>query len=426
MTKFFLLALAITVGLQGASKPKQVKNSVSPKLIEITNEAYVLGALDAQIRQKNDLAARYFNTLYLKTGQKEYLYQSLRMIEQSGESEKLAALTQNALNVHPGDETLRRFAIIALLKSGKYSQAAQESSALSEQTKAAADYALNAEALIKLGNFQGAYGALKKGYDITHDEEMADRIALIMYAHLGQKKEAIAFLKEHISGHGNTKVLGKRLASFYADSGDLDAAALMYEQTYDLTNDPLVAQEAVKIYAYQQNIPKLNALLEKSGLNDPALLELYVREKQFSKASELAKKLYKLDQNPLYLAQSAVFAYEAAENKNDPLLLNEVVDGLKKANSELESPLYANYLGYLMIDHEIDIDGGIEYVKKALAAQPESPFYIDSLAWGYYKKGECAEALRLMKQVEAVMGTDEQEVKDHLEAIQKCKTKEKK
>jgi len=426
MTKFFLLILAITVGLQGASKPKQVKNSVPIKPVEITNEAYVLGALDAQVRQKNDLAARYFNILYVKTGRKEYLYQSLRMVEQSGDSEKLAALTQSALVLNPEDQTLRRFAIIALLKSGKYSQAAQESSVLSEQTKAAADYALNAEALIKLGNFQGGYSALKKGYDITHDEEMADRIALIMYAHLGQKKEAMVFLKEHIGEHGNSKNIGKRLASFYADSGDLDTAALMYEQTYDLTQDPMIAQEAIKIYAYQQNIPKLNAMLEKSGVNDPALLELYVRDKQFAKASELAKKLYKQDQNPLYLAQSAVFAYEAAVNKNDPLLLSEVVDGLKRANSEIESPLYANYLGYLMIDHDIDVDGGMVYVKKALVAQPDSPYYIDSLAWGYYKKGECGEALRLMKQVVSMIGTEEDEVKEHLKAIEKCKTKEKK
>ncbi|MDD4854949.1 MAG: hypothetical protein PHU41_03800, partial [Sulfuricurvum sp.] len=304
--------------------------------------------------------------------------------------------------------------------------AAQESSALSEQTKAAADYALNAEALIKLGNFQGGYSALKKGYDSTHDEEMADRIALILYAHLGQKKEGIAFLKEHIGEHGNSKVLGKRLGSFYADSGEFDDAALMYEQTYALTLDPLIAQEAIKIYAYQQNIVKLNIILEKTGINDPLLLELYIRNKQFDKASELAKKLYKKDQNPLYLAQSSVFAYEASANKNDPLLLNEVVDGLKQVNSEIESPLYANYLGYLMIDHDIDVDGGMVYVKKALAAQPESPFYIDSLAWGHYKKGECAEALRLMKQVESMIGTEEQEVKDHLKTIEMCKTKEKK
>ena len=424
MNKFFLIVLVMTLGLEAATKPKEQKNILSP--LEINNETYVLAALDAQMRQKHDLAASYFETLYGKTGRKEYLYQSLRMVEQSNNGEKLTRLTQNALAANPEDQTLQRFAVIALLKSGKYSQAAQESLTLSEQTKAAGDYALNAEALIKLGNFQGAYVALKKGYDLTHDEEMADRISLIMYAHLEQKKEAIAFLKEHIAAYGNSKIIGKRLGSLYADSGALDEAALIYEQTYDLALDPLIAQEIIKIYAYKQDIVKLSSILEKSGVNDPLLLELYVRNKQFDKASELAKKLYKKDQDPLYLAQSSVFAYEAAINKNDPLLLAAVVDGLKEANREMESPLYANYLGYLMIDHDIDVDAGIVYVKKALLAEPESPFYLDSLAWGYYKKGECIEALRLIKQVESMIGTDEQEVKDHIKAIEMCKTKEKK
>lgn len=422
MNKFFLLVLVVTAGLHGGMTTKE-KKSVLP--FEINNETYILAALDAQMRQKHDLAASYFETLYGKTKQKEYLYQSLRMIEKSNDSEKLTRLAKAALVTYPEDQTLQRFIIIALLKEGKYSQAAQESASLSEQTKAAGDYALNAEALIKLGNFQGAYVALKKGYDLTHDEDMADRIALIMYAHLEQKKEAIHFLQDHISAHGNSKVIGKRLGSLYADSGELDDAALMYEQAYDLSSDPLIAQEAIKIYAYQQNVLKLNAILEKSNVNDPLLLELYVRNKQFDKASELAKKLYKLEQNPLYLAQSAVFAYEASNNKNDPILLKKVVDGLKQANSEAESPLYNNYLGYLMIDHDIDVDGGMVYVKKALVAQPESPYYIDSLAWGHYKKGECAEALRLIKQVESMIGIEEDEVNDHLKAIEKCKTKEK-
>ena len=38
---------------------------------------------------------------------------------------------------------------------------------------------------------------------------------------------------------------------------------------------------------------------------------------------------------------------------------------------------------------------------------------------------ECTEALRLIRQVESMVGTDEQEVIDHLKAIEKCKTKEK-
>jgi len=91
----------------------------------------------------------------------------------------------------------------------------------------------------------------------------------------------------------------------------------------------------------------------------------------------------------------------------------------------VDDPLYLNYLGYLMIDHDLNITEGMGYVRKALEKQPGSPFYIDSLAWGNYKLGECTEALRLMKQVESMIGTEEEEVKEHLKAIEKCKTKEK-
>ena len=99
---------------------------------------------------------------------------------------------------------------------------------------------------------------------------------------------------------------------------------------------------------------------------------------------------------------------------------------MKQANAQVEDPVYLNYLGYLMIDHDLGIKEGMQYVQKALDKQPESPFYIDSLAWGKYKLGECAEASRLIKKVEELIGTDEQEVREHIKAIQQCKTKDKK
>lgn len=392
--------------------------------VEISDETYILAAMDAQLRKKYDLAFQYFQYLYQKTGQKEYLYNSLRMYESQKSSAQFTKAMQEALAKNPDDAMLLRFHIVALLKEGKYSQAANESRILSQQTKEASDYLLNAEALIKLGNYQSGYSELKKAYMITYDEETAERIALLMYTQLGQKEEAIIFLKEHIGVHGNSKRLGKRLGSLYADSGALEDAVTIYEATYELSNDPSIAQDAVKIYVYRQEFQKLTVLLEKSEVNDPLLLELYVRNKDFSKASELARKLYKKEANPLYLAQSSVFEYEAATNRNDITLLKKVVEDLKQANAQVEDPIYLNYLGYLMIDHDLGVKEGMVYVQKALDKQPESAFYIDSLAWGKYKLGECAEALRLIQQVESMVGTNEQEVKDHIKAIQQCKTKE--
>lgn len=417
MIKLFFLVLLLASITNAA--PKVIQNS---NLLEDTFSLY---ALDAQMRQKHHQASEFFGELYKQTSKKEYLYQSLRMLEQSNDTKTLAQKTASELVKSPDDETLKRFEIIALLKEGNFAEASQKGSLLSESSKKAPDYLLYAESRLKLGDYLGGVAILKKAYALNFDETTAERIALIQYAQLDEKAEAIKFLKEHLGTHGNSQSLGKRLGSFYADSAQLNDAALIYEQTYDAFKDSSVADEALKIYLYQQDIPKMTTLLEKSGLNDPLLLDLYVKVKAFDKASILAQRLYEREDNPLYLAQSAVFKYEGAVDRRDPVLVTQVMEGLKKALQDLEEPLYLNYLGYLMIDHDLNVSEGMGYVRRALEKQPDSPFYIDSLAWGYYKQNECVEALRLIKQVESMIGSDEDEVRDHLRAIEKCKTKEK-
>ena len=416
MIKSFI-AIVLAVSVANAA-PQTLHNG------NVLEDTFSLYALDAQMRQKYHQASGFFAELYKQTSKKEYLYQSLRMLEQSNDIKSLSKIISEALAKDPEDEILNRFEIIVLLKEGKFAEASQKAFLHSEKSKTSPDYLLYAEARLKLGDYAGTVGALKKSYGLNYDETTAERIALIQYTQLDEKSEAIAFLKEHIGTHGNSQILGKRLGSLYADKGALEDAAEIYEQTYDSFKDPSVAEEALKIYLYQQNIPKMTALLEKSQMNDPLLLDLYVRVKSFDKASALAQTLYEREDNPLYLAQSSVFKYEGAANRNDPSLLSDVVEGLKRANTDLQEPLYLNYLGYLMIDHDLNVTEGMGYVRRALEKQPDSPYYIDSLAWGHYKLNECVEALRLIKQVESMIGSDEQEVKDHLKAIEKCKTKE--
>jgi len=415
MTRFFLAVLLSAIIAEAKPSGR----------VDTFEDTYVLYALDAQVRQKYHRSSAFFGELYNRTSKKEYLYQSLRMLEEANDIKELAKETAEALKRSPEDMTLKRFEVVALLKKGDFAQASQKAFLLSQNSSNASDYLLYGESRLKLSDYKGAVGALKKAYALDFDESTAERIALIEYAHLGKKNEAVKFLKEHIGTHGNSVAIGRRLASLYADSGALNDAAALYEQTYEAFGDPTLADEAAKIYLYQKDFSKLTVLLEKSHINEPMLLDLYVQAKQFKKASELAYKVYEEQNDPLYLAQSAVYKYEGSARRNDPALVSEVVGKLKKALMDVEEPMLLNYLGYLMIDHDVNVSEGMGYVRRALAKQPDSPYYIDSLAWGHYKQNDCAEALRLIKQVESMIGTGEQEVKDHLKAIEACKTKEK-
>ena len=85
-----------------------------------------------------------------------------------------------------------------------------------------------------------------------------------------------------------------------------------------------------------------------------------------------------------------------------------------------DDSLYLNYYGYTLIDHGLDIDRGIALVRRALKQQPKNPYYLDSLAWGLYKKGECAQAKKVMEEVIAAGKIKEPEIAMHRKKIESC------
>lgn len=165
------------------------------------------------------------------------------------------------------------------------------------------------------------------------------------------------------------------------------------------------------------------SFLQSSSSDDELLLQVYINAKNYKKASAIAEKLYFETDDINYLGQSAIFEYESHENKNDKKMQKRVIDKLKKVASIEKRPLYLNYLGYLMIDHSIDIKGGMRYVREALKIEPNSAYYLDSLAWGYYRLGNCKKATQIINKVKKLDGGDDPEVLNHVKAIEKCKNK---
>ncbi len=161
--------------------------------------------------------------------------------------------------------------------------------------------------------------------------------------------------------------------------------------------------------------------LENSSSDDKLLLQLYIQAKNYEKATLIANKLYEDTAEIDYLGQNAIFTYESAKDKNDVKMQNKVINKLKRVIQVDDNALYLNYLGYLLIDHEIDVKLGIEYIEKALEQQPNSTYYLDSKAWGYYKLGECLKAQKLILEVMKLEGGDEPEVLKHYEKIKKCR-----
>lgn len=72
-----------------------------------------------------------------------------------------------------------------------------------------------------------------------------------------------------------------------------------------------------------------------------------------------------------------------------------------------------NYLGYSYVDRGTNLDEALGMIERAVAAQPDSGFIIDSLAWAYYRLGRYQDAVEPMERASLLEPVDPI-VTDHL------------
>jgi predicted Zn-dependent protease len=420
MIKSFFFALSVLLFI-GCSSHNELDIAKHPNKKAFEQEdTYILYALYAEEKKEYIAAAGLYEMLYRNAKKKEYQYRELNNYSVAGDYTTLLQQTRRYIQEGETDFQLRRFEILALIATDQYEEGKRKALALVEESKAAEDYLLVSEIYVKEKHYDTAIKYLERAYTINYDEAILDQMAVILYVNLDRKSDAIAQLESHSRLHSCSTKVCMRLASFYSQDNNLEGMLSTYLRLYEHEPSDEVGEAIIRIYSYQKNTPKLLLFLEKSRMQDPLLLQLYIEKKSYKKAANLAKELYKSKGEIAYLGQSAIFSYESAEDKNDTAMLSDVMSTLKKVINNKPTPLFLNYLGYLMIDHELDVEEGIKYVNRALLIEPESAFYLDSLAWGYYRQNRCREAQNIMTQVTNKIGGDDEEVKMHIDAIKKC------
>ena len=72
-----------------------------------------------------------------------------------------------------------------------------------------------------------------------------------------------------------------------------------------------------------------------------------------------------------------------------------------------------NYLGYSWIDMGINLEEGMDMIRKAVDLKPQSGFIVDSLGWAYYRLGQYEDAVRELERAVEIMPGDPV-INDHL------------
>jgi len=418
--------LSACVGTQEAPKPALDANHTlkdNQKVFE-EEDRYILFALRAEQIGEYDASSSIFNTLYKKSNKKEYFYRSLQNDLSAKKNQQIIDRV-DAYEKPLEDPFLMRIKIIALVEVQKLPEAEQLALRLAQKTKTADDHILVAKIQLKEGKTQEAIAYLENVYNDDYNEKIIDEISVITFVNLGKPKEAIAKLETHASVHGHSKPITLRLIRYYSTLNDIDGLLESYLKLYQIDKSEQVSQKIIQIYTYKKEKLQLINFLENSRSDDNTLMQLYVSERNYAKAYKLSDELYAKSGEIHYLGQSAIYEYESNIKKDEKVTLKSVISKFEEVVAVNDDTLYLNYYGYLLIDHKLDIKKGMEYVEKALKVSPESAYYLDSLAWGYYRLGECKKAREIIEKVLTLEGGDDKEVLLHQKAINKCKTRRK-
>lgn len=370
-----------------------------------------------------DNAYHVYKQLFDETGAEVYLYKEATSALMA---RKYITESIDRLKIwdtqHPNKIAVRRLLIPLYLTAQQVDNAKKEAEFLLEQSSSPMDLDLASNSFLYAGEYKRALSLLKKIYATVPRESVLLRMVELMDEFTGERKKAIQLLETHRRMNIVSNDVYGALLLMYQKEKDIDGILDTYKAMYENDKNDVYLSKIIDAYVYKRDMDGAINFLEKNHVKDELLYQLYRTKKEFSKAIGLIDKLYEKDKDSKWIAEKGVLIFEIAKDKNDKKMIKNVLDQFEKAMAlGNDDSIYLNYYGYTLIDKEVDIQKGMKIIQDALVQQPNNTYYLDSLAWGHYKKGECAQAYELMQRVVDEEGLEEKEIVDHWNKIKQCK-----
>jgi len=364
-----------------------------------------------------------YKKLFDDTGEEVYLFReaTASLMSRNHISESITRLKLWD-DKYPGKIEVRRLLIPLYLTIRKVSDAKKEADFLLEQSTELVDLDLASNSYLYSGNFKRALELLTRIYEVIPRESILLRMSEIMDQFTNERLKAIQMLETHRRMNITSNDVYLKLLELYQKERDVEGILGTYKALYAQDDNELYLKKIIDVYIYKRDIDAAIAFLEKTKAKDALLYELYKTKRYFVKALALVDKLYSEDNNAKWIAEKGVLLFEKSEDKNNKEMIASVIAQFEKAvKLGNDDSIYLNYYGYTLIDKEVDIKKGMKIIEDALVQQPDNTYYLDSLAWGYYKKRDCDKAYKLMKRVVDEEGLEQSEISEHWQAIQQCK-----
>ncbi len=392
-------------------------------LLHLSNDELIMRGLVYDEYNAHEDARQIYAKLFDATQVGAYLFKEAKssLLGRTHIPESIERLKKWDIS-HPETLESKRLLIPLYLTNNQINLAKNEAENLIERSSMPLDLELASNPFLYSGEFKRALSLLRRVYETRPNEIILLRMADIMDEYTGERKRAIQLLETHRRMNITSNDVLAKLLVLYSKEKDIDGILETYKVLYEDNRDVKILAKILDAYAYKKDTLGAIKFLEKYQVENELLYELYKSKEMFSKALVIAQNEYKTTKDAKWLAEKAILLYENVDNKEDNATIKDVIKIFEKAlKAGIDDSIYLNYYGYILIDKDIDIKKGIEIIKKALVQQPNNTYYLDSLAWGYYKLHACKKAYKLMRQVVDEEGLKEKEILEHWNTIGQCK-----
>lgn len=215
----------------------------------------------------------------------------------------------------------------------------------------------------------------------------------------GRFKEAIPYLRDALSITKGGSEEYNALARMMIESGEDEAAVeFLADAAYQFPEEadfPFLASFPLsRLERWDDSVVQFEKTVELAGEDRPEILDesFYFRYAAAVERGGDIDRAAKLFQKSIELIA-----------KNDP----------DQENKDFVATVY-NYLGYMWIENDMNIDEAGELIKTAAELDPESGAIADSLGWLYFKKGKLEEARTELLRAEEMIETPDAVIYDHI------------
>jgi len=326
----------------------------------------------ASFRKAMELEPRMARTQYML---------GLALME-TGNNEEAAATLAKYCEERPEESAALEFLGAACARTGKYAEAAAAFTKLLESKSAQSKHFLQAAwVMLQAGRY-------KEAMRVAPESESP--VLAGVFAVLANRAMGADYVNEY--------------AGLDSIDGDVDA-----ECDASLT-------DLLSLFGVQATGNRLLEMLRAlpQGIDESRVLTFVaartlVTMERFSEAAPLLEKAMNK------FGPSRALHYELAvcyEKMDQPAKVEEHLQACMVFDPG--DPELLNFLGFYYADKNIKLREAEALLKKALKAEPNNPYYLDSLGWVYYRMGKAKEALDLVRRAIYGMESDDAELRNHL------------